>query len=206
MKKGLLILSSLLILSGASPILAQNNNITDIIEQCEKDFEELEAVDLFTGTWMVGTDVPAGRFVITGEGSGNFFVRDKSGYSVVNEILDDSENWGVSSVTFDLEDGQEIEISGLNNVYFTPYETELRTSLSTGVWIVGVDIKAGAYVASTENGSGNFFVRDHKGGTSKVNEILDSEGEWGVEKIALNLTDGQVIEISGLNSVDFTAR
>lgn len=206
MKKSLLLLSSLFVLSNVVSVVAQSNDVAEIIEQREKDYKDLEEVELFTGNWLVGTDVPAGRYEITGDGSGNFFVRNESGSSVVNEILDNADDWGVPSITVNLEEGHEIEISGLNAVYFTPYETELRESLGTGTWIVGVDIKEGSYIATTEAGSGNFFVRSEKGGKTKVNEILDSEAEWGVDKIALNLEDGQEIEISGLSSVDFTAR
>lgn len=206
MKKRLILLSSIALLTALPITVYSQENVQEIITQREADFNNLEEVELFTGTWTVGTDVPEGRYQITGDGSGNLFVRDNEGYSVVNEILDNSLTYGVSSVTVDLIDGQEIEISGINTVWFTPYETEMRSSLGAGTWIVGVDIEPGAYIATTDNGSGNFFVRDEIDGRTSVNEILDSTAEWGVEKIALSLKEGQLIEISGLETVNFTER
>ncbi|SES91770.1 hypothetical protein SAMN05216389_103176 [Oceanobacillus limi] len=188
-------------------------------ERAEEAEEEPEEVDepktrdnasatettLNTGTFVVGSDIPAGRYVITGEGSGNLFIYDEGGSAVVNEILDSSGDFGVPSVTTDIEDGQEIEISGLNSVTFTPADTTLSESLSTGTWEVGLDIEPGRYDVTAPNGSGNFFVYNARG-LAEVNEILDASGEFGVERITVNLENGQIIEISGLPQVDFEAR
>jgi hypothetical protein len=160
---------------------------------------------LNTGKFSVGTDIPVGRYVITGDGSGNFFVYDENGMPVVNEILDPAGEFGVKSLTTDIEEGQEIEISGINNVTFTPAETKLLTSLTAGNWEVGLDIAAGRYDVTTAAGSGNFFVYNSLG-LPEVNEILDASGEFGVNKLTVDLEDGQTISISGLNSVDFTSK
>lgn len=160
---------------------------------------------LNTGKFTVGTDIPVGRYVITGDGSGNFFVYDENGMPVVNEILDPAGEFGVKSLTTDIEEGQKIEISGINNVTFTPAETKLLTSLTAGNWEVGLDIAAGRYDVTTAAGSGNFFVYNSLG-LPEVNEILDASGEFGVNKLTVDLEDGQTISISGLNSVDFTSK
>ncbi|MFC3039976.1 hypothetical protein ACFOGI_06900 [Virgibacillus xinjiangensis] len=66
-----------------------------------------EPIELGAGEYIIGADIPAGRYTATniGEGS-NFFVRDASGYSSVNTILGD--DW-YGDYTFFGEDGETIE-------------------------------------------------------------------------------------------------
>ena len=207
MKKKLLLLASVLVL-GSVPVLAENKPLTfdEIVEFRKTTFEKNEEVTLFTGEWVVGEDIKAGRYVITtdeGE-SGNFFIKESpDGSSRENEILGVSAiGSGVSSITTYLKDGEVIEISGLNNVYFTPKDSELVTELGTGTWVVGLDVKPGKYIATVDEGqSGNFFVRDLNGSTS-VNEILGVSGiGTGVEKIKIKVEEGQLIEVSGIEKV-----
>jgi len=180
-----------------------------------RDNSSAELTTLFTGTFFVGQDIPEGRYVITGKGQGNFFV-SRSGelMHVVNEILDDGSSVftiGVPSITVDLIDGDEIEISGINEVVFTPALTELSTVLTAGHWVVGLDIPAGTYDATPtkDDESGNFFVYTSGRMFPEVNEILSGKDSasadmgLGVEKIRVNLKDGQLIHISGISSVTF---
>lgn len=174
-------------------------------EAPERDNSSAEETTLNAGTFAVGTDIPVGRYVITGEGMGNLFVYDEAGLPVVNEILDNSTEMGVASVTTDLEDGQEIEISGLDAVKFTPAETNMSNTLSAGTWEVGLDIEPGRYDASTPSGMGNFVIYNDMGLPS-TNEILDASGDMGVKKVTVTLKEGQRISISGLNEVNFEAK
>ena len=158
---------------------------------------------LFTGTFMVGQDIPEGRYVITADGFGNFFVYDGE-LPIVNALLNDGEgDFGVPSLTIYLHEGNEIEISGINNVTFTPAATQLVTVLTAGDWIVGLDILPGTYdVFSTYEESGNFFVFSADIlGLPLVNEILG--GEWGVERVRVNLEEGQRIQMHNISSVTF---
>jgi hypothetical protein len=77
------------------------------------------AVTLFAGTFTVGQDIGAGRYVATpGAGqSGNFIVEAEN----VDEILGGSTaDGGVPSVTTDLANGDIIDISGMSTVTMTP--------------------------------------------------------------------------------------
>ncbi|MEN2767374.1 hypothetical protein [Ornithinibacillus xuwenensis] len=178
---------------------------TEEEEPNTRDNSSAQETTLNAGTFAVGTDIPAGRYVITGDGMGNLFVYDEDGLPLVNEILDTSGELGVTSVTTDIEDGQEIEISGLNSVKFTPAETALSNTLSAGSWEVGLDIEPGRYDVTAPGGMGNFFIYDEMGLPS-TNEILDASGEMGVKQITVTLEEGQEIEISGLNEVNFEAK
>lgn len=74
---------------------------------------------LYPGSFIVGQDIGQGRYIAkAGSGqSGNLFIK---GSKSVNEILGTS--FGTPAVTVDVKDGDEIEISGLETVIFTPVE------------------------------------------------------------------------------------
>ena len=165
-----------------------------------------ETVELFTGEFIVGKDVKAGRYDIRCEdSSGNFFVYEGDS-PVVNEILtssiEEKFSLDVTKIQYDLKDGQKIIISDLDSVFLSPTVVELSTKLSTGIHIVGRDVPAGDYIATAPNCSGNFFVYNSSG-QLKVNEILgkDDMGQ-GVEKIKLTLKDCEKIIISGIELVE----
>lgn len=169
-----------------------------------RDNSTAKLTELNTGSFMVGTDIPKGRYVITGDGSGNLFVYDSAGLPYINEILGGGD-LGVETVTTDIAEGDKIEISGIDKVTFTPAETKVSEgTLTTGNWIVGIDILPGRYDAVSSKGNGNFFVYDTYG-IPVVNEILGG-GDIGVEKVTLDLEEGYMISISGMNEVQFTKK
>lgn len=179
------------------------NEITPDDTAVSRDNSSAKLTVLNPGNFVVGTDIPQGRYVITSNESGNLFINSKDGESYINEILGGGE-LGVESVTTDITEGDTIEISGMDEVTFTPAETELhKDTLSTGNWVVGLDIAPGRYDASSDN-NGNFFVYDESG-WPVVNEILGG-GDIGVEKVTVNLETGYTITVSGMNEVKFKER
>lgn len=72
---------------------------------------------LYAGYWIVGKEVPPGRYEVKpGQGQfGNFFVDGKNS---VNEILGGS--FGVESVTINIEADDVINIRSMSEVVFTP--------------------------------------------------------------------------------------
>lgn len=78
-----------------------------------------QQVSLYSGMFGVGQDIGVGRYLCTAtSGSGNLIVYDKDGTLVTNEIL--GGDTGVKNITVDLADEGTIEISGINQVDFTP--------------------------------------------------------------------------------------
>ena len=159
-----------------------------------------KATTLGAGTFNGGKDVPVGLYDVTAPGqSGNFIV---SGTDTYDEIF----GQGVTKIRAQISDGDQIQLSGLSNVVFTPVSTPIitghtRVILYAGTFIVGQDIGAGRYVATTTPGnSGNFIVS----GQDSVNEILGQNGAGGVPSVTTDLTDGDVITISGLGQVTMT--
>lgn len=173
-------------------------------EEMSRNNTQAVRTTLNTGKFEVGQDIPEGRYVITGDGSGNLFIYDENDVPYVNEILGGGDI-GVDSVTTDIKEGDKIEISGINNVTFTPAETIMyKDSLTTGNWVVGLDIAPGRYDITSAGGSGNLFIYNTSGWI-EVNEILGDD-DFGVEKVTAELKEGYIISISGINKVNFALR
>ncbi|SRR5260221_1538048 len=164
-----------------------------------------KATTLGAGSFAGGKDVAVGLYDVTTTSgqSGNFVVNGTDSY---NEILGVSYGQGVPKIRVRISDGDQIQISGLSQVIFTPVTAPFRTShtattLYAGTFTVGQDIGAGRYVATTTAGSsGNFMVN----GTDSYNEILGVSNGQGVPQVTVTLTDGDVIAISGLSQVTMT--
>ena len=166
-------------------------------------------VTLGAGTFTGGRDVAVGLYdVSTGAGqSGNFIV---SGTDSYNEILGSNGGLGgVPTVRATISNGDQIQISGLSAVTFTPVSTPYSTAHATttlyaGTWAVGQDIGAGRYVATPGSGqSGNFIVS----GPDTYNEILGGDSSsGGVPSVTVSLSQGDVIAVSGLSQVVMTAQ
>jgi len=91
----------------------------------------------------------------------------------------------------------------MSGIAFTPTETQMGNTLTTGQWEVGIDIAPGRYVATPATGeSGNLYV-DGSGWMPKVNEILG--GSYGVPSVTVTLDQGDVIDIMSVSSVTFAA-
>ncbi len=164
-----------------------------------------KATTLGAGTFTGGKDVADGLYDVTATSgqSGNFIVNGTDSY---NEILGVSDGQGVPKIRVQISDGDQIQISSLSQVIFTPVTAPFKTShtattLYAGTFTVGQDIGAGRYVATTTAGSsGNFIVN----GTDSYNEILGVSDGQGVPQVTVTLTDGDVIAISGLSQVFMT--
>ncbi|TCT15415.1 hypothetical protein EDC18_103120 [Natranaerovirga pectinivora] len=168
----------------------------------ERDNSQAKEMSLSEGEgYIVGVAIPAGRYEITGDGIGTFTIIDTSfGLAVFDETFDDME--GIESITTDLEEGNEIRITGLSKVNFIPIETYIRSELTTGTWIVGLDIEKGDYVFQPAEGKGDFLL--YREGRLIVNERMDANSEDGVKEIIFNPELGDEIHIKGLKRVGFT--
>lgn len=157
---------------------------------------------LGAGTFTGGKDVVVGLYDVTAPAqSGNFIVHGANNY---NDIF----GQGITKIRAQISEGDEIKLSGLSSVTFTPVSepfvtTHTPVTLYAGTFTVGQDIGAGRYVATTTTGSsGNFIVH----GNNSVNEILGQNGFGGVPSVTTDLTDSDVIIISGLSQVTMTPK
>lgn len=175
-----------------------SNNTSEVTEQSEREVKG-ERVTLGAGTFTVGEDVEAGVYdVTTAPGQTGNLISTAAG---INEIL--GTEMGVSKVRAHLEDGDDVRISGMSQVTFTPVTAKFvkdhkTVTLYAGKFIVGQDIGEGRYKVTPGAGeSGNFIT------TGGINEILGSQ--YGVSEVTATLKKGEVITLSGLNKVVFTA-
>ena len=168
---------------------------------------------LIPGTYTVGDELKSGRYTVSStSGTGNFFNQPKkSNGQDVNEILGSDESATTSAVTATFKKGDQVEISGMASAHFVPVTSRNKkntTSLGTGYWTVGKDIKKGKYTVSPAAGtSGNFFVSPKNPFGTDVNEILGSDSSAGqVPKVNVNLKKGDTITVKGMPSVSFAKR
>lgn len=91
-------------------IKAKKKEINQLEETIVKKKEE--PIKLTAGQYIVGSDIPEGRYQVTNVGEGtNFFVYDPSGLPTVNTILGDS-IVGTGDFVFFTSDGDMIETLG----------------------------------------------------------------------------------------------
>ncbi|WP_315119469.1 hypothetical protein [uncultured Clostridium sp.] len=161
---------------------------------------------LNAGEFVVGQHLDPFVYDLTFGGSGNLNIYDNEGRLVTNEIGGTSNDFGITRYRVPLGDGFTIKIKGMA-VNPKPVKNVLRpyaaTTLCSGYWFVGTTVTQGRYTVSVAKGSGNFIVYGEDG-KAKVNEILGTSGTIGVEKVTVNLKNGDIINISGLNNIKFT--
>lgn len=162
---------------------------------------------LSAGTWKAGTHLPAGRYKITTSSyAGNLFITMSSYDRYINEILAKNPKDGVTTVTTDIKKGDQIQIMGLDKVQFTQVVARKKSNtLHAGYWTVGKDISAGRYKITTTDRMGNFIVT--RGQSLVANEILSSKrSDYSVTSVTATLKNGDRIQISGLNKVNFAKK
>lgn len=165
-----------------------------------------KATDLGAGTFTVGKNIPEGLYDVTpADGQGNFIITNAKSMDLnVNSILGTANGMGVSKVRVKLVGDEQIKLESINKTHFEPVTAKLVTdhnaiSLYSGRFIVGEDIGKGRYTATSTGGTGNFIIYN-KSNIPKTNEIL---GDSGVKQVTVDLDDGDIITISGLNQVNF---
>jgi hypothetical protein len=161
------------------------------------------ATTLGSGNFTGGTDVAPGLYDVTaGAGqSGNFIVQGTDSY---DEVLGGDVSIGdVPEVRAQISAGDQIQISSLSQVIFTPVSTPYVTTqtpvtLYAGTWTVGQDLGPGRYVATPGTGqSGNFIIANEN-----VDEILGGDPTSGdVPNVTFTVQNGDTIDISSLSQV-----
>jgi hypothetical protein len=149
--------------------------------------------------------VTAGLYdVTTAPGqSGRFIV---SGTDSYREILGSSGTRGIPEIRVQISGGDQIQISGLSQVFFNPVSTPFVTTqtavtLYAGTWTVGQDLGPGTYVATPGPGQNGSLTITAEG----VSATLGNAPRQGaVSSVTFTVQTGDVIAISGLASVTLT--
>ncbi|GEM_PF-5025968 len=141
--------------------------------------------------------VPEGRYQISGQLSGNVYIRDENGGLLLHELIAPPP-LGIETITVDLSGSHIIHVNSFEQVFITPVETKVSTDLSTGIWEVGKDIKEGTYVVTGDDlGYLQIF---EKGQSPHIYEVIG--GDSGT-KIDVLLKKGQKLKITGTTQLHF---
>lgn len=122
----------------------------------------------------------------------------------------DTKKSELESINKQISDKQE-ELASLEGKIVEQQEENKREeikantkTLSTGNYIVGIDIGEGTYNCTAASGNGNFIVYSASGNL-KVNEMFGTDTEWYTNSFNnLSLSSGDTIEIMGGLVVQFT--
>ena len=174
------------------------------------DMTGREPVTLGSGTFIAGTDIPVGRYMLTTteHDFGSVVIYEPG--TKLPEISDTlgyfSDNASVPSIAVTLVENQEFVIRRLREVTFTPLLTEFRDVLTTGIWEVGLDIRPGTYTISSKDGRlGELTL--YEGTPTPVGRAYLGKGENGGikyrESDTITLKEGQTIRISHMPGVVF---
>ena len=132
--------------------------------------------------------------------SGGFNVTGTDSY---NEHLDSSGSTGVPEIRVQISNDDQIQISGLSQVFFTPVSTPFVTThsavtLYTGTWTVGQDLGPGTYVATAAAGQSGSLDIESEGVHVRLN---GNAGSGTSSSVTFTVQNGDVIAISGLAQV-----
>ena len=142
-----------------------------------------------SGTYKVGTDMPAGEYVLTSS-KGSGYVSVSSDSSGELDSLIDNDNFGVQDYLI-VNDGEYVTLG--SGVTATPIdEAEVYSgTLSDGVFKVGRDLPAGEYQVSASGGSG-YWARNYSGVGSSNDIIANNNFE---NSTYVTVEDGEYLQL-----------
>lgn len=141
-----------------------------------------------------------GRYMITGYPTGNISIFDSKGEQILREIVGDYA--GATSLTVSVEESYTVRADGgydSINIFTTP--TSLKTDLTTGIWEVGTDIKAGTYTISLDQGYGYLQILE-KEKDSILYELIG--GTIGRTESIVTLKEGQWLRVTDASLITFS--
>ncbi len=117
----------ILCMSMAAIACGTTNNPTTQVPNAEQE-EQPEVntaieTTLGAGEWYVGDDIPAGRYVVSSNKRAFIVIyNEDEDFSDYYATIDPEDEEEIKSFTYELKDGQKIEISHSDDVLFTPKE------------------------------------------------------------------------------------
>ena len=183
---------------GSSEAQTQDNNsagsaTTTIEQQQTESQDELEQYD--AGMYKVGTDIPAGEYILDPSAMAYYQVASDSTGALESIVSNDNFS-GTRYIT--VSDGQYLTLTSCT-AYPASYVSEGKVkndNLSGGMYKVGVDIEAGEYKVTPE-GDGYYEVDSSSAGTLDAivaNENFSSD-------VYVTVADGQYLKLSGATLV-----
>lgn len=142
------------------------------------------------GMYKIGTDIPAGEYVLIGDGMAYFQVSKDSTGSFDSIICNDNfSNRSIISV----KDGQYLSIKNAKGYPYAdaPKQEAVDNVLPEGMYKVGVDLPAGEYQLSTD---GQGYAEVSKDSQHIMDSILSNDNFSGQKYITVK--DGQYLKLT----------
>ena len=162
-------------------------------QQPAESQDELEQYD--AGMYKVGTDIPAGEYILDPSATAYYQVATDSTGTLESIVSNDNFS-GTRYIT--VSEGQYLTLTSCT-AYPASYVSEGKVkndNLSGGMYKVGVDIDAGEYKV-TPDGNGYYEVNSSSAGTLDAivaNENFSSD-------VYVTVADGQYLKLSGATLV-----
>lgn len=135
------------------------------------------------GTYIVGTDLPAGLYKVTTTSDfGSYFSRLSGLDGELDSIISNG-HFGIGGGYFEVSPSDKaIEISRctISLIDDKTYNPTIKTSVSDGLFLVGKDIAPGTYKVTSNNGRSSYVAR-LSGLDGRLDSIIanDNHGEGG---------------------------
>lgn len=146
-----------------------------------------------SGMYKVGSDIPAGEYVLITDRGAYFAVTSDSSGSLDSILANDNFN---SRSIVSVSDGQYLELKGCKAYPFAEAPAVDKSSgvLESGMYKVGVDIPAGEYKVESVNSMGYIEVSANSNHT--LDAIAANDNFEGSKYISVN--DGQYLKTSNV--------
>lgn len=156
-------------------------------EQQEKEQQQslLESI-VYDGTYKVGTDIPAGEYVMLAIGTGYFQITSDSSGSLDSIIANDNFNYN-TIVT--VSDGQYLQIKSANA--FPIEQTHTLETTGEGMFKIGQHIPAGEYKIVAD---GDGYVEITSDSTHTLESIITNDNFDGEKYVTVS--DGQYLKLN----------
>lgn len=145
------------------------------------------------GMYKVGTDLPAGEYILYGDGNMAYFQVSKDSTGTIESIISNDNFSGTRYIT--VADGQYLEFRSsyaLPEVK-APVQQPKDGKFENGMYKVGKDIKAGEYKVVSSGGLAYFEVRKNSSGS--LEGIVSNDNFEGEKYVTVK--DGQYIKLNG---------
>jgi len=146
-----------------------------------------------SGMYKVGSDIPAGEYVLIANRGAYFAITSDSSGSFESILAND--NFDSRSIV-SVNDGEYLELKGCKAYPFTEAPAVDKSSgiLESGMYKVGVDIPAGEYKVESINTMG--YIEVSSDSSHSFNAIVTNDNFEGSKYISVS--DGQYLKLSNV--------
>ena len=180
-----------------------------INERNKKEMYPPKTVELKDGSYEVGKDLEPGHYTISSKNNKGYIeiktVEDWSFEEKFGKDYGTLDNATTPTITTYLMEGDKINLDKAELTTFKPKHQTFTNPISTGVWIVGKDVKPGKYKIYTtfsHDIGGNLKIFNRDGSLDKEYILVgkDSDRPYDTEG-AVTLKSGQILILNHMYSV-----